>query len=113
MDTNAALAALSALAHPVRLRIFRLLIATGGDGMPAGQIAEAVAGVQNTISTNLAILARAGLVRSRRQGRTVRYGADLDAARALIGFLLEDCCEGRPEVCAPLLDQLQCMQVDA
>ena len=85
----------------------------GEPGLPAGEIAEAVAGRQNTISTHLAILARAGLIRGERDGRVIRYSADFAAARGLIGFLLEDCCDGRPEICVPLLGTLDCLNQPA
>ncbi len=60
---------------------------------------------QNTMSANLAVLAHAGLVRTRREGRTVRYAADTDAVRGLLDFLMRDCCGGRPELCEPLAVQ--------
>ena len=113
MDTQTALEGLSALAQETRLQIFRLLIGQGEPGLPAGDIAEAVAGRQNTISTHLAILARAGLIRGERDGRVIRYSADFAAARGLIGFLLEDCCDGRPEICVPLLGTLDCLNQPA
>ena len=109
METSAALESLSALAQDTRLEIFRLLVGKGKQGLPAGEIAEAMGGRQNTISTNLAILSRAGLIHGERDGRMIRYRADFAAARNLIGFLLEDCCEGRPEVCVPLMGSLECL----
>lgn len=110
MDMNDALDALSALSQPSRLQIFRLLVRRGHEGMPAGAIAESLGGRQNTISTHLAVLARSGLVRSEREGRSVVYRADLAAAGALVAFLLEDCCDGRPEACTPVLQSLSCLQ---
>lgn len=108
MDKSTALDTLAALAQETRLDVFRLLVRTGAAGMNAGEIAQALDVRQNTLSTNLAVLARAGLVRSERQGRSVRYFADLDGMRALLGFLMQDCCGGRPEACRPLLDELVC-----
>lgn len=106
MDKSAALDALAALGQPLRLDVFRLLVRAGSEGMLAGEIAEALGQRQNTMSANLAVLLRAGLVRNDRQGRTIRYFADMGAMRGLIGFLLEDCCGGRPETCRPLIEEL-------
>lgn len=108
MDQSAALDALSALAQETRLAVFRLLVRTGDEGMNAGEIAAALGVRQNTLSTNLAVLARAGLVTSERRGRSVRYFADLDGMRALLRFLMQDCCGGQPAKCQPLLDELVC-----
>jgi DNA-binding transcriptional ArsR family regulator len=103
MDKTQSLAALSALSQETRLDIFRLLMRTEPSGMCAGEIADAVNGRQNTVSTNLAILARAGLVRSVREGRSIRYFADLEGMRGLLSFLTEECCDGNPAACAPML----------
>lgn len=113
MDIDDALDGLAALAHKSRLEIFRLLVRAGDDGMAAGDIAVAMGSRQNTTSTNLAILTRAGLISSERDGRSIRYRADLGSARDLIGFLLEDCCNGAPEICAPMLSELECLRVGA
>lgn len=110
MDMEIALDALAALGQKSRLEIFRLLVRAGQAGMAAGDIAAAIASRQNTTSTNLAILMRAGLIAGERDGRSVRYRADLATAGNLIGFLLEDCCNGAPEVCVPLLDELRCLR---
>lgn len=106
MEKAAALEALSALSHETRLDVFRLLVMAGSAGLYAGEIAERLDVRQNTMSTNLAVLARAGLIRSQREGRSVRYLADLDGMRRLLAYLMEDCCRGRPETCRPLLDDL-------
>ena len=103
-----ALDALSALSQGIRLDLFRLLVSAGHDGMYVNDITRAMEARQNTISTNLAILTRAGLARSEREGRNIRYFADLEGMRALLAFLMEDCCGGRPEACAPLLEELTC-----
>lgn len=113
MDTNTALDAFAALSQPTRLAIFRLLIKAGPKGMPAGEIADAVGGRQNTVSTHLAALSRAGLIASERDGRVIRYAASFATAGDLVAFLLEDCCGGRPEVCAPLIANLSCLQPSA
>ena len=94
-----ALSALAALGQPTRLEIFRLLIRREPSGLPAGEIAETIGCPHNTLSSHLSILARAGLVRGAREGRSIVYRADVEGMRALVGFLVNDCCEGRPEVC--------------
>ena len=104
MDTRTAIAALGALAQDSRLSVFRLLVAHGADGLPAGEIARRLGAPHNTMSAHLGVLARAGLVRSRRDGRSIIYAADFAGLRALLGFLMEDCCKARAELCAPLLD---------
>ena len=108
MDTPRALSALSALSQDTRLAAFRLLMRAGPEGMPAGDIATALGIRQNTMSTNLSILAQAGLITSDREGRVIRYRADLNGTRALIGFLVEECCGGAPDLCQPLLDDITC-----
>ncbi|MFM9936038.1 MAG: ArsR/SmtB family transcription factor [Novosphingobium sp.] len=95
---------LSALAQGHRLAVFRLLVKAGQEGLPAGVIAHEVGVRPNTLSTHLAILSQAGLVQSRRAGRSVIYAADYAAMRALMGFLVSDCCGGQPEICAPLAE---------
>jgi ArsR family transcriptional regulator len=74
--------------------------------VPAGELARLMAIPQNTMSTHLAILARAGLVRGDRHSRSIIYRADLQRFREVTLFLLEDCCSGRPEICAPLIADL-------
>ncbi len=108
MDTTRALSALQALAQPTRLGVFRLLVAAGPDGIAAGEIARRMGVVQNTMSAHLAQLADAGLVSARRDGRSVVYALDVAGTRALLAFLVEDCCGGRPELCAPALADLAC-----
>ncbi|MEI9902719.1 MAG: metalloregulator ArsR/SmtB family transcription factor [Asticcacaulis sp.] len=97
-----ALSAFAALSQETRLDVLRLLIETGPDGMPAGEVATRLGVRQNTMSANLAVLAHAGLVRASRDGRTIRYAADIETVRGLLDFLMRDCCGGRPELCAPL-----------
>lgn len=110
MDINNALEALAAISQSSRLEIFRLLIKAGDEGLAAGEIAQAIDGRQNTTSTNLAILARSGLIKATRDGRNIFYRTDYEAMRDLIAFLLEDCCGGRPDICAPLLQSLSCLR---
>ncbi|GBQ30741.1 helix-turn-helix transcriptional regulator [Gluconacetobacter azotocaptans] len=106
MENEAALQALSALAHSSRLDAFRLLVRHEPEGLPAGEVARRVGVPQNTLSTHLAILARSGLVHATRQSRLIIYRADLSALRALVLFLVKDCCEGRIDLCAPLIAEL-------
>ena len=106
MSAAHALAALAALGQPTRLEIFRRLIRAEPNGMAAGAIAEQLGCPHNTLSTNLAILARSGLVRGTRAGRSIVYRADVEGVRNLVGFLVNDCCSGHPELC-DLHDALQ------
>ena len=99
MSLPHALATLAALGQPMRLEIFRLLMRKEPDGLPAGTIAEAIGCPHNTLSTHLSILARSGLVRGTRDGRSIVYRANVDGMRSLIGFLVTDCCDGHPELC--------------
>jgi len=99
MSAPHALAALAALGQPTRLSIFRLLARAEPNGLAAGALADAVGCPHNTLSTHVAILARAGLVQGTREGRTITYRADASGTRALIAFLVKDCCDGRPEMC--------------
>lgn len=103
-----ALTAFSALSQPTRLDVFRLLVKAGADGMSAGDIGESLGVRQNTMSANLSILAHSGLIRKERQGRSIRYFAEMDGMRGLLAFLMEDCCGGRPELCQPLINEIAC-----
>ena len=94
-----AISALAALAQPTRLAIFRLLVKHEPVGITAGVIAETVGAPHNTLSSHLAILVRAGLLRSSREGRTIIYRADVEGMRSVIAFLVNDCCDGHPELC--------------
>lgn len=98
--------ALAALAQSTRLDVFRLLVKHEPDGLPAGDIAKALAVPANTMSAHLAVLTRAGLVSSQRHSRSIVYRADLERFRRVMLFLLADCCGGRAEVCAPLIADL-------
>lgn len=106
MDDQSALLALGALAQPTRLQTFRLLVAREPDGVPAGELARLIGIPQNTMSAHLATLAQAGLVAGERRSRSIIYRADLVRFRETIVFLLNDCCGGRPDVCAPLIADL-------
>ncbi|MBC7907213.1 MAG: helix-turn-helix transcriptional regulator [Rhodospirillaceae bacterium] len=96
MDEQAVLMALSALAHESRLRVFRLLVTAGPNGMPAGHIAEELAIAPNTLSFHLAHLKNAGLASARRESRSLIYSADTGQARAVIEYLMENCCTRQP-----------------
>lgn len=102
METKNAVAALSALAHEGRLGIFRLLVQAGVDGLPAGEVARRLGVLPNTLSSSLALLSQAGLIASRRDGRSIIYTAQYDGMRDLLAFLMEDCCGGSAEICGPL-----------
>ncbi len=104
METTTAVSALSALAHPSRLEVFRLLVRAGPAGLAAGEIARATGSLANTLSANLNVLASAGLVSSRREGRSIIYAAGYDRMSDLLAFLMEDCCAAKPEICAPLVE---------
>jgi ArsR family transcriptional regulator len=102
MELSTATEAFGALAQPTRLAVFRLLINAGPEGIAAGVLAERLGIPHNTLSTHLGILSRARLLTSRRAGRSILYGPDIDGVRELLSFLVADCCNGRPELCAPL-----------
>ena len=104
METKEAASVLSALAHEGRLAIFRLLVRAGPQGVRAGKIADAVGAPGSTLSANLNILSHAGLVERRRDGRAIIYTARYDRMRDVLAFLLDDCCNGDPAICAPLMD---------
>lgn len=108
MDKRAALGVLAALGQETRLDVFRLLVKTGPDGLPAGEIGERLETVQNTTSAHLKVLTHAGLIRAERDGRTVRYAADMTGFRDLLAFLMEDCCDGAPELCRPVIEAVTC-----
>ena len=106
MDPENVILALAALAQPTRLDVFRLLVKHEPDGLAAGDIAKVLAVPQNTMSSHLSILSRAGLVSAQRFSRSIVYRADLTRLRAVVLFMLKDCCDGRPEICAPLIESL-------
>jgi ArsR family transcriptional regulator, arsenate/arsenite/antimonite-responsive transcriptional repressor len=106
METESTILALAALAQSTRLDVFRLLIKHEPQGLAAGEIAKTLAVPQNTMSAHLSVLSRAGLVTARRISRSIVYRADLARFRAVMLFMLNDCCDGRPEICAPLIESL-------
>ncbi len=108
MDESSALNGLAALGQDNRLRIFRYLIRAGAVGVSAGTIAADLEIVPNTLSTHLGQLARAGLIKGHREGRSIRYAANYAGVTALLQYLMEDCCQGQPELCRPALATLAC-----
>jgi len=107
MEQKSAILALGALAQETRLDTFRLVVKSELEGVPAGELARALGVPQNTLSAHLAILARAGLVVGERQSRSIIYRANLETFRALALFMVQDCCGGSDQLCAPLLDGLR------
>ena len=101
MEINAALAAFAALSQETRLEALRALVKKGPAGLSAGDIAEAAGVSAPTMSFHLKELANAGLVISRKQGRSVIYAADYGGVRTLVDFLMADCCQGDPRLCGP------------
>lgn len=99
MEIHQAVAALTALAQESRLRVFRLLVPAGGQGVPAGQIAEELGLPAATLTFHLKELVHGGLIESRREGRSIHYSLRVEGMRELLDFLTHDCCKGRPELC--------------
>jgi ArsR family transcriptional regulator len=99
MELTSHVAAFAALAQEHRLAVFRLLMREGPNGLPAGEIAAALGIPRSTLSSHLAQMERAGLLRSVRRQRHILYSVHIEGARRLIQFLTEDCCQGRPELC--------------
>jgi ArsR family transcriptional regulator len=106
MDQEKVILALAALAQPTRLQAFNLLVRHEPDGLPAGDVARMLAVPQNTMSSHLAVLARAGLIQAERRSRLMVYRAEIAALRELTLYLVKDCCGGRAELCEPLIAEL-------
>ncbi|MGE7152635.1 ArsR/SmtB family transcription factor [Methylorubrum rhodesianum] len=106
MDERQALAAFAALGQEHRLRVVRALVIAGPAGLAAGALAAAVGIASTNLSFHLKELAHAGLITSRREGKSVIYSAAYAGLSALIAFLMRDCCQGRPEVCETALAAL-------
>ncbi len=100
MEQDEAVTALGALAHDSRLSIYRTLVKCGPSGLPAGDLAKVVRIGATALSFHLKEMVRAGLIRSWREGRFVRYSVEIEGMRQLLSFLTEDCCDGRPELCS-------------
>jgi DNA-binding transcriptional ArsR family regulator len=109
MEVDGVLACFGALSQATRLEAFRLLVRHAPDGLPAGEVARQLDVPQNTMSTHLAVLTRAGLLHAERLGRSIVYRADLARLREMTLFLVKDCCGGRADLCRPLIaDLLPC-----
>jgi DNA-binding transcriptional ArsR family regulator len=106
MKSTEAIAALSALAQDTRLAVFKYLMQCLPDGVPAGDLAARFKVPPSTMSSHLAILSRAGLVSSDRDGRTIYFSANQKGIRELLQFLIHDCCRGKPEICGQLVEAL-------
>lgn len=105
---NWAIDALQALGHDTRLSVFRMLVRAGSAGLMAGEIAQGCRVPASTMSHHLAILERSGLATAERESRVIRYRAHFDGMRRLLAFLMEDCCQGDPLVCADLFELTVC-----
>jgi DNA-binding transcriptional ArsR family regulator len=108
MEISAAHRAFDALGQPTRLAVFRLLVQQGAAGLAAGDIARALTLPASTLSSHLATLEKAGLILSIRDGRSLRYSLNRRQLAALVGWLVQDCCGGSPELCAPVLSEIAC-----
>jgi len=107
MNDRTAVQALAALGNDHRLRIFRMLVQAGPNGMRAGELAERLGIGATSLSFHLKELDRAGLLVSTRRGRNIIYAVHIDGMRDLLAFLTEDCCQGRPELCGDLTTATQ------
>jgi DNA-binding transcriptional ArsR family regulator len=108
MDQRQALASFSALSQETRLQIVRLLVVAGPEGMAAGVLAEKAEVSPSNISFHLKELEHSGLIDARRQSRLIIYTANYEALGGLVRFLMEDCCSGHPEICAPAAEVAAC-----
>jgi len=93
---------LTALGHPQRMAVFRLLMRRYPDSVPAGELGHALSIKPSTLSVYLSALSRAGLIGKTRVGASLRYRARLETSRRIMDYLFLDCCRGRPELCPPL-----------
>ena len=100
MDERQAISAFGSLAQETRLRVLRLLVQAGPEGVAAGALAEQLGVSPSNISFHLSHLDRAGLIQARREARSIIYSAAYPVLRDLIRFLMEDCCAGDPRVVA-------------
>ena len=99
MEIPVATAAFAAIAQDHRLRVFKRLVKIAPEGLTAGNIARELGIPASTLSTHLAQLQRAGLLRSWRHQRHIFYTIDMDGTRRLVDYLVNDCCQGHPELC--------------
>ncbi|AUG51594.1 ArsR/SmtB family transcription factor [Thalassospira marina] len=102
MDTNEIIDAFTALSQITRLEAFRLLVRHEPEGLPAGELARLLDVPHNTMSAHLGVLSRSGLITSKRQGRSIIYRASLTRMNDMLGFMVNDCCAGHPELCQPI-----------
>ncbi|MBB4213865.1 DNA-binding transcriptional ArsR family regulator [Rhizobium sp. BK212] len=108
MDQRQALIAFGALSQETRLHIVRMLVVSGPGGMAAGAIAEKAEVSPSNISFHLKELERSGLIAQQRESRSIIYTANYEALGGLVRFLMEDCCSGHPEICAPAAKVAAC-----
>lgn len=108
LDEQQALDAFGALSQQTRLQMVRALVVAGPQGLAAGAVGDAVGASSSGASFHLATLERAGLVQSRRDSRSIIYSANFDGLAGLVQFLMDDCCQGRPEICAPQNREAAC-----
>lgn len=101
LEEPQALNAFGALSQETRLRMVRVLVQAGPDGLAAGAVGDAVDASSSSASFHLAHLERAGLIQSRRESRSIIYSANFEGLSGLVEFLMRDCCSGHPEVCLP------------
>ena len=106
MDMTTTVKALSALAQESRLNAFRLLVGSGSEGLGAGQIARQLSIPHNALSSHLSIPSNAGLIASHRESRSIIHHINFNGTRKLLSLLMEDCCQGQPDLCLPVLDSL-------
>ena len=106
MDNDVAIEAFAALAHETRLAIFQLLVREEPHALPAGEISRRLQIVPSTLSSHLGVLKRARLLKSERHRREIHYSSDLSTINRMIGFMLEDCCNGQLENCSEILSFL-------
>ena len=113
MKERQAQSAFAALSQETRLRIVRMLVKAGPDGMAAGAVAQEAEVSSSNVSFHLKELENAGLISSRREARSIIYAADYETLSGLIQFLMEDCCAGHPEICTPAIAQTCCTPAPA
>ena len=106
MQERQALMAFAALAQETRLRLLRQLVTAGPEGVASGTLADEAGVTTSNVSFHLKEMEHAGLVASRREGKSIIYSAAYPVLSELIAFLMKDCCQGRPEVCDPALAAL-------
>jgi ArsR family transcriptional regulator len=104
MKTPVAIASLGALAHEHRLKIYRLLVEQGPDGLPAGIIGDRVGLLPSSLTFHLQSLQRAGLILQQRVSRQLIYSADFGVMNGLIGYLTENCCSGSGGSCGEVCE---------